>query len=75
MEVKNKRMVQINKDACKGCGICIAMCPVKILEFSGELNHQGVRFPRIIDEGKCTECENCVIYCPDFAIVVSKNAK
>jgi len=45
-------MVQINKDACKGCGICIAMCPVKILEFSDELNNRGVHFPRINDEEK-----------------------
>ena len=75
MEVKNKRMVQINKDACKGCGICIAMCPVKILVFSDELNSRGVHFPRITDEEKCTECENCMIYCPDFAMVVIKNEK
>lgn len=68
-------MVQINKDACKGCGICIVMCPVKILEFSGELNNRGVHFPKITDEEKCTKCENCMIYCPDFAMVVSEDAK
>jgi len=68
-------MVQINKDACKGCGICIAMCPVKILEFSDELNKRGVHFPEVTDESKCTRCENCMIYCPDFAMVVIKDAK
>jgi 2-oxoglutarate ferredoxin oxidoreductase subunit delta len=56
-------MIQINKDACKGCGICIAMCPVKILEFSDELNKRGVHFPK------------CMIYCPDFAVVVNKDEK
>ena len=73
MEVENNRMVQINKDACKGCGICIAMCPVKILEFSDELNIRGVHFPKITQEEKCTKCENCMIYCPDFAVVVKKD--
>jgi len=68
-------MVQINKDACKGCGICIAMCPVKILEFSDDLNKRGVHFPEVTDEAKCTRCENCMIYCPDFAMVVIKDAK
>ena len=68
-------MVQINKDACKGCGICIAMCPVKILEFSDNLNKRGVHFPEVTDESKCTRCENCMIYCPDFAMVVIKDAK
>ena len=68
-------MVRIDKDACKGCGICIAMCPVKILEFSDELNNRGVHFPKINNEGKCTKCENCMIYCPDFAVVVNKDEK
>jgi len=66
-------MVKIDKDACKGCGICIAMCPVKILRFSDNLNRRGVNFPEVIDQTKCTKCENCMIYCPDFAMVVSKN--
>ena len=51
------------------------MCPVKILEFSDELNNQGVHFPEITDEEKCTKCENCMIYCPDFAVVVNKDEK
>ena len=68
-------MIQINKDACKGCGICIAMCPVKILEFSNDLNKIGVHYPIVLDETECTECENCMIYCPDFAMVVIKNEK
>ena len=71
----NNRMIQINKDACKGCGICIVMCPVKILEFSNDLNKVGVHFPEVTDEAKCTKCENCMIYCPDFAMVVMKNEK
>jgi len=66
-------MIQVNKDACKGCGICIAMCPVKILKFSDNLNKRGVHFPKVIDEAKCTKCENCMIYCPDFVMVVSKD--
>ena len=68
-------MIQINKDACKGCGICIAMCLVKILEFSDDLNKRGVHSPEVTDEVKCTICENCMIYCPDFAMVVIKDAK
>ena len=68
-------MVQIDKDACKGCGICIAMCPLQILEFSDDLNNRGVRYPKVTMEEKCTNCANCMIYCPDFAVVVSKNEK
>lgn len=66
-------MIQVNEDACKGCGICITMCPVKILKFSKGLNKRGVHFPEVSDETKCTKCENCMIYCPDFAMVVTKD--
>ena len=26
----------INRDWCKGCGICVAMCPKKVLELDDE---------------------------------------
>ena len=64
-------MVLVNGAACKGCGICIAMCPVKILSFSGKLNETGVRFPEVSNQEKCVKCGNCMIYCPDFAMVVT----
>lgn len=64
-------MVFVNESACKGCGICIAMCPVKILSFSVDLNEMGVHFPRVSSQDKCVKCKNCMIYCPDFAMVVT----
>ncbi len=66
-------MVFIEKDACKGCGICIMVCPKKILKFSDEFNHRGVHYPELINKDECTLCENCMIYCPDFAVVVKKD--
>ena len=68
-------MVYIDKEACKGCGICIAVCPKNILTFTKDLNQKGVPYPIIIDESKCILCENCMIYCPDFAVVVEKDDK
>lgn len=68
-------MIQVNKDACKGCGICIEICPAKILKMSSSLNNRGVHFPIVVDESKCTQCQNCVIYCPDFVMVVEKDEK
>lgn len=66
-------MIYIDKDACKGCGICIAFCPKKILIFSRDLNKRGALYPEIVDENECILCENCMIYCPDFAVVVKKD--
>ena len=66
-------MVYIKNKGCKGCGICISVCPKKILRFSKDLNKKGVHYPEITDESKCILCENCMIYCPDFAVVVKKD--
>lgn len=66
-------MVFVNENACKGCGICIAMCPVKILTFSEDFNDMGVRYPRVLDQTQCVNCKNCMIYCPDFAMVVTED--
>ena len=66
-------MVYIDIEACKGCGICIAVCPRDILKFSTGLNQSGVHYPEMVDEKKCTVCENCMIYCPDYAVVVKKD--
>ena len=35
-------MIEILKDWCKGCEICIKRCPVDALEWSDELNKRGV---------------------------------
>jgi 2-oxoglutarate ferredoxin oxidoreductase subunit delta len=65
-------------DPCKGvedCGICIFVCPKKVLIESGEMNEAGYLPPTVTDETLCTGCENCMVSCPDFAIVVEKGSR
>jgi len=65
-------------DSCKGvedCGICIFVCPKHVLIESGEMNEAGYLPPKVRDEALCTGCENCMISCPDFAIVVEKDSQ
>ena len=67
---KGKTKVFIYPDWCKGCGICVAFCPSKVLEMSAEGKAQVVR------EEDCINCGFCELHCPDFAIVVkSKNGE
>jgi len=71
-------MIRINQDLCKGCrgcGLCIAFCPKNVLKMSDRLNKKGVHPPEIIKEEDCILCENCMIYCPDLAIVVGEEEK
>ena len=65
----------INPNYCKGCGICIEFCPLHVLQSSKEINAKGYLLPEPIDIGTCTQCQLCVIVCPDLAIAVTPKEK
>lgn len=62
--------VGINKERCKGCGLCIAVCPKKNLKLSEELNMYGNKYAVCIDENDCIACCMCTKMCPDWAITI-----
>jgi 2-oxoglutarate ferredoxin oxidoreductase subunit delta len=67
--------VEINAHDCKGCGLCVSACPVKVLGFSGQLNAQGYQ-PVVYAGSGCTGCGICFYVCPEpGAITVYKAEK
>jgi 2-oxoglutarate ferredoxin oxidoreductase subunit delta len=71
-------IVTVLEQSCKGvedCGICTFVCPVSLFRASEKMNNAGYVPPRIDGQEKCTGCKNCMIYCPDFSIVVEKEAQ
>ena len=62
----------LDADRCKGCGLCIAVCPKKVLDISNEVNTKGY-FPAYqAHPQKCIACSTCCIMCPDVAITIEK---
>lgn len=51
---------------CKGCGLCIAICPKKVLELSEQVKSVPVR------PDDCIGCHQCDNICPDMAITVKE---
>ena len=56
--------IDINREWCKGCGICVTFCPTQVLELDAD-NKSVVK--RLED---CTACMMCELRCPDLAIEV-----
>lgn len=68
--------ITLSPQSCKGvedCGICIFICPKQVLLESDDINEAGYFPPKVGDESLCTGCQDCMIYCPDFAIVVERD--
>ncbi len=54
----------IDRKLCKECGICIELCPRKLIT----LDSLG----KAIDvTEKCKKCRICEYHCPDFAITIA----
>jgi 2-oxoglutarate ferredoxin oxidoreductase subunit delta len=61
--------LKISKNRCKGCGLCIEVCPQKTLKLSTMFNESGYHFVEI-SEDNCKGCKRCTIICPDTAIEI-----
>ena len=71
-------IVSVNEGRCKGvdgCGLCIHVCPKNVFEKGGHLTEKGVYPPVPVNIEMCTSCRLCMIYCPDFCIVVERAEK
>ena len=67
--------IVINANYCKGCSICIDFCPKNVLRESTDINAKGYRLPEPVEIESCTQCQLCVIVCPDLAIAVTPKEK
>jgi 2-oxoglutarate ferredoxin oxidoreductase subunit delta len=61
-----KIRIDINRDWCKGCGICVAFCPENVLGL--DENEKAV----VLHPENCAFCGMCELRCPDMAIEVTK---
>ena len=60
----------IDTERCKGCGLCVNVCPKNVLELSEEVNTRGY-FPVFQARPEdCIFCSVCCIICPDVAISI-----
>jgi 2-oxoglutarate ferredoxin oxidoreductase subunit delta len=63
-EKRDRGILQVDVNECKGCGLCIEACPPKVIHLSEQLNHYGYRTATYAGAG-CTGCGICFMACPE----------
>lgn len=58
----------INREWCKGCGICVEFCPKQVLR----LDEEGKAVA--VTPQDCICCRLCEFRCPDLAIEIETEA-
>ncbi len=76
---KKKGKITLDAEACKGCYLCVSVCPEKLIVVSKDLNQKGY-YPAEFTQSNgteedhmCTGCTTCAIICPDVAIEVYRD--
>ncbi len=68
-----KGRVTFNQDICKGCELCVTVCPVNILAMdTTKINKKGYHPATVVEPEKCIACTNCATVCPDVVITVER---
>ena len=62
--MKNAKTLVIQRQWCKGCGVCVALCPKEVLAIDAE----DKAYPGSLEN--CIYCGLCELRCPDLAIEV-----
>ena len=66
-----KAKIMIKADRCKGCELCISVCPKKILKINeAHINAKGYHPVSVMNEDLCIACASCAVMCPDGSINV-----
>lgn len=65
--------VTFDTDKCKGCSLCVTVCPKKIVVLApGKINAKGYNPAEVTDMSLCIGCAFCAKMCPDCVITVEK---
>jgi 2-oxoglutarate ferredoxin oxidoreductase subunit delta len=67
---KAAKEITIDDQFCKGCNLCIEVCPRKVFGNGRKRSRAGYAMPQVSDLGKCTVCFLCEMTCPDLALTV-----
>jgi len=68
---KKDIVITINPSWCKGCALCVELCPKQVLAMSKEPARTGYFIAEVLHPELCTACQECELHCPDLAITIT----
>jgi 2-oxoglutarate ferredoxin oxidoreductase subunit delta len=71
MSRKRYRLI-IDRERCKGCELCVAVCPKKVLALDAGMNSRGQHYACAAAPAECVGCLQCADICPDAAIEIAE---
>jgi len=60
-------ILKINRNRCKGCKLCVDVCPQENLSVAAAFNKLGYHYVEATGD-KCNGCRKCTLVCPDVAL-------
>ncbi len=65
-----KGWIEVDEHYCKGCELCVSVCPQDVLSMNLEVLTPKGYHPAYLHADGCTGCAICAVVCPDAAITV-----
>lgn len=62
--------VIVNEELCKGCELCITVCPKGALALGDKANSKGYYSVELVKPDECNSCTLCGLMCPDVALKI-----
>lgn len=56
--------IKIDQKLCKGCDLCLDLCPKKVFKETEEISPLGFRLKQVAFPENCVKCGLCELYCP-----------
>lgn len=72
---KIKGKIVVDTERCKGCEVCLVVCPTDTISLNPQVNSKGYHYCYMSAPDNCIGCAACGLVCPDSCITVYRKKK